>query len=254
VASVFLDMAVPSPDAALPGSFPSTHWTWIQAGEDPAARARALEHLARLYWRPIRAYLRASLRKDEEQSLDLTQDFFVWTIESGFLSKADRSRGRFRAFLKTALRNYVAHADERASARKRGGGVRFVSLPHGDEGEDALPPLPDGRARMPEEILDEAWRSAVVRAAVERTRDELERDGRGTAFAVFRAWFLEEGDDVDHRAIAERHGISKVDVANHLARAKRAYKEHLRELVRETVGSGPDLEEELTWLAGGERS
>lgn len=244
-------MAVPPPEAPIPGSFPSTHWTWIDSGGDPAARSRALEHLARLYWKPIRAYLRAALHKSDEQTLDLTQDFFLWTIESGFLSKADRSRGRFRAFLKTALRNFVAHAEERASAQKRGGGVRFVSLPSADEEEDALPPLPDGRARRPDEILDEAWKTAVVRAAVERTRAELERDGRAVAFAVFRDWFLEDEVELDHRTIAERHGISRVDVANHLARAKRAYREQLRDLVRETVGSGPDLEDELAWLAGG---
>lgn len=240
-----------APPPRVPGSFPSTHWTSIDGGGDSAARARALEHLARLYWQPIRAYLRAALRKSDEQALDLTQDFFVWTIESGFLAKADRARGRFRAFLKTALRHYVAHADERAAAQRRGGGMSFVSLSAADDEEEALPPLPDGRARMPEEILDETWKSAVVRAAVERTRAELEGDGRAVVFAVFRDWFLADEVELDHRALAERHGISRVDVANYLARSKRAFREHLRDLVRETVGSGPDLEEELAWLTGG---
>lgn len=243
-------MAGPSPDSALSGSFPSTHWTSIRAGEDPAARRQALENLARLYWRPIHAYLRTALGKNDEEAIDLTQDFFLWTIESAFLAKADPARGRFRAFLKTALRNYAARADERASALKRGGGTRFFGLAEGEEGDELLA-LADGRARTPEEDLDDAWKAAVVRAAVERTRSQLEGDGRGVVFAVFRDWFLEDRGDLDHRAIADRHGISLVDVANHLARAKRAYGDHLRDLVRETVGSSADLEEELAWLAGG---
>src|SRR5262245_43298462 len=112
-------------------SFPSTHWTRIDSSEGSAA----LEHLARLYAGPIRAYLRAALGKSDEEAREMTQDFFLWTIESGFLGKADRARGRFRAFLKTALRNYALKADERARAAKRGGGARFVPLPDGDEAE-----------------------------------------------------------------------------------------------------------------------
>ena len=235
----------------LDSAFPSTHWTSIRAGEQPADRRRALEHLAQLYWRPIRSYLRTALGRSDEEALDLTQDFFVWTIESSFLAKADPARGRFRAFLKTALRNYAAHAEERASALKRGGGMRFFDITVGEEG-DELHALADGRARTPEEVLDEAWKSTVVRAAVERTRAELESGGKGVVFAVFRDWFLEDRGDLDHKLLAERHGISAVDVANHLARAKRIYGDHVRDLVRETVGTGADLEAELAWLAGGE--
>jgi RNA polymerase sigma-70 factor (ECF subfamily) len=238
-------MARPSPDSELAGSFPSTHWTSIRSGEDPAA----LERLARAYWRPIVGYLRAALGKRGDEARDLAQDFFLWSIETGFFAKADPARGRFRSFLKTALRHYAAKADERAAARKRGGSIRFVPMHPGDEDERAE--LADDRARTPEEILDEAWRAAVVRAAVERTRAELEASDRGIVFAVFRDWFLEDVENLDHRAVAERHGISLVDVANHLARARRAYRGHLRDLVRETVGSGADLEEELAWLAGG---
>ena len=243
----------PVPDRAIPpesdmGPFPSTHWTSIRAGDDPAA----LERLARTYGMPIVSYLRAALGKRHEEAHDLAQDFFLWSIETGFFAKADPARGRFRAFLKTALRNYAAKADERAAAQKRGGAARFVSMDVGDLGDEGEPAeLPDERARTPEEILDEAWKSAVVREAVERTRAELEEGGRETTFAVFRDWFLEDAGDLDHRAIAERHGISLVDVANHLARARRAYRAHLRDLVRETVGTGADLEEELAWLAGG---
>jgi RNA polymerase sigma-70 factor (ECF subfamily) len=232
------------PDSALPAPFPSTHWTRLRSSDGPAA----FESLARLYWKPIRAYLRAALGRRADESLDLTQGFFAWAIESGFLAKADPARGRFRAFLKVALRNYVAKAEERDAAQKRGGGVRLVPLPSGElDGAD----VEDRSGRTPEEILDLAWKAEVVRAAVERTEIELVRQGRPVAFAVFRDWYLDVSEAVDHRGLADSHAISMVDVANHLARAKRVWRGHLRDLVRETVGSGADLEEELAWLAGG---
>ena len=48
--------------------------------------------------------------------------------------------------------------------------------------------------------------------------------------------------------MAERHGISKVDVSNALAYAKRRYRAQLRAAVQETVQSDGDLRAELAWL------
>jgi hypothetical protein len=44
------------------------------------------------------------------------------------LGRADRQRGRFRSFLLGALDHFLAHAAERARARKRGGNCQFVYL------------------------------------------------------------------------------------------------------------------------------
>lgn len=236
-------MTTPDASGSLHEAFPSTHWTQIRAGEDPRARQAALETLARAYAGAIRGWIRAALGRSREDSRDLAQDFFVWAIESGFLSKADPERGRFRAFLKTALRSYVAHADERAAALKRGGAARVLAVE-----DEALDP-PDPRA-TPDEVLDQAWKAEVVRAALDRTRAECERGGREVAWAAFRAWFLDEEEDLDHRALAERLSVTAVDVSNHIQRTKRLYRAHLRAVVLETVGSREDLDAELAWLVG----
>ncbi|MFO0982340.1 MAG: ECF-type sigma factor [Planctomycetota bacterium] len=108
--------------------FPTTCWSQLAVGSAGAERT-AFELLAQRYWRPIEAYLRQALRRRAE-SHDLTQEFFLWMIETGFLAKADLSRGRFRAFIKVALRNYVADHDRERRTRKRGGARAAVSLEH----------------------------------------------------------------------------------------------------------------------------
>ncbi|HKE02353.1 MAG TPA: sigma-70 family RNA polymerase sigma factor [Planctomycetota bacterium] len=227
-------------------SFPTTHWSRLRAGGD--AEREALDALARAYWWPIHAYLRAALRRSPDDAGDLAQDFFLWVAESGFLAKADPERGRFRAFLKTALRNYVSDADRRERAAKRGGAARHVPLAP-DEREP--PEIEDRASRTPDEALDAAWRAETIRRAIDRTRRELEGSGRELTFAVFRDYFLDPAREVDYGAVAERHGITTVDVSNHLQRAKRLYREQLRAVVMEGVGSAEDLEEELAWLLGG---
>src|SRR5262245_33112187 len=145
-------MVVPTSEIPTDDSFPSTHWSELR-GE---ARARALERLAHAYQGPIRAWLRAAQLTAPDEAADLAQDFFVWVLETGFLEKVERSRGSFRAFLKTALRHYSARAHERASALKRGGGTRFVPL----AGGPAEPELID--RRTPEAALDAAGSAEVV--------------------------------------------------------------------------------------------
>jgi RNA polymerase sigma-70 factor (ECF subfamily) len=221
--------------------FPSTCWSRIAADDDGAGLERAMETLARAYWRPICAYLRGALRRSDEEARDLTQDFFVWMIETGFLRKADPGRGRFRAFLKTALRHYVTDRARAQAARKRGGGRRFVPL---DE-ELGLPAAAGG---APDEILDAAWRAQVIRRALAGVQEEFEARGRGVVFAVFRDYFLDPDEGVDYRALAARHAITTTDVSNHLQRAKALYRERLRAELAETVATNADLEGELAWL------
>src|SRR5947209_7892091 len=96
--------------------FPSTCWSRLLDGfgsPDRSASRRAAEELARNYWKPIYAYVRSAWSKSIEDAKDLTQGFFVWMMESDFLSRADPGRGRFRGFLKVALKHFLG-MDERA--------------------------------------------------------------------------------------------------------------------------------------------
>src|SRR5262245_53518495 len=121
------------PDTTLGGSrreFPSTCWSRFMGHADatPEARAETFETLAGSYWKPIYAYVRARFGKSVEDAKDLTQEFFVWMMETDFLDRPDPARGRFRGFVKAALHNYFLNRERNARTQKRGGDRRFVPL------------------------------------------------------------------------------------------------------------------------------
>jgi len=239
--------------------FPTTCWSQVgpgAAGGGDGVTDRALERLASRYWRPIRDWLSAELRLERDAAAELTQDFFVWVIESGFLKKADPERGRFRAFLKVALRNYARDANRRATAARRGGGRSFFSLDGPIEGADEAAPFDaaDPNALRPDELLDARWRRDLVQTALQELEKELAATGKSAMFATFRDYFLDASPDVDYRAVAQRNGITVTDVTNWLSRTKKRFREHLLAIVTDTVRDAAALEEELRWLFQPERS
>src|SRR4029453_2228913 len=109
--------------------FHTTSWTLIRAAAaKPTAESReALAALCQKYWQPVYAFVR-SRGYDREQSQDLTQGFFVLLIEKNYLLDADSTRGRFRSFLLTTLKHFLADEWDRAHALKRGGGQVPVAI------------------------------------------------------------------------------------------------------------------------------
>jgi RNA polymerase sigma factor (sigma-70 family) len=221
-------------------TFPSTRWSRILAREEP----RDLEALARAYWGPIRAYLAARFRLEDDAAGDLAQEAFAWMLETRFFDRADPERGRFRGFLKKALTRFAMDHLGKQNALKRGGGQVHESL------DEARAPADPG-ARTPDDALDDAWRRELIERARSLLESELTSSGRLTWYLAFRDYFLDESpDEPDHAAIAERYGITKTDVSNWLDHAKRRYRALLRSVVLETVRDDESLQEELRWLFG----
>jgi RNA polymerase sigma-70 factor (ECF subfamily) len=231
----------------LSHAFPTTRWSSLLA--DPAAGStagrEAFETLARRYWRPIVAYVRAKSAKTDEDARDAAQEFFLWMIESGFLAKADPARGSFRGFVKRSLSNFLHDLERHRRTEKRGGGKIVLPL----DADRAVPHLPDP-GKTPEELLDDLWREELLARATDALEAELQEKNKDVVFAVFRDYFLSD-EEVDYATVAERHGLTKVDVSNHLSLAKNRYRAHLRTAVLETVRSDEELRAELAWLFDG---
>src|SRR5450432_4240200 len=110
----------------LPGrpQFPTTRWTLVVAAGDPQRKeARsALISLCENYWYPLYAFLRR-WGHTPDQAQDLAQEFFVRVLEGRYLDRADPEKGRFRSFILTSLKFFVADVKDRQRAHKRGGGL-----------------------------------------------------------------------------------------------------------------------------------
>ena len=247
-------MTKPSPeDTALGGprrDFPSTCWSRF-IGDVPTSEAHresAATELATRYWKPIYGYVRATWAKSNEDAKDLTQDFFVWMLESGFVSRADPARGRFRGFVKTALNHYLSDERRRDRSQKRGGDRTLLTL----DASDPLPALqlPDPAGRTPEQILDDAWKDELLSRAESMLRDTLHREGRESAFEVFRDYYLSEAEDLDYRQAAAKYGVAEGEILNRLRTAKKRYLAILKGLVAESVGGEAELAEEWNALFG----
>src|SRR5437899_7027814 len=104
--------------------FTTTHWSVVQAAPESAS---ALETLCCTYWYPLYAYVRRQGHSPEEAQ-DLTQEFFTRLLTKNYLASVQQGKGKFRFFLLTALKHFLADDWDRARAQKRGGGKQFISL------------------------------------------------------------------------------------------------------------------------------
>lgn len=225
-------------------AFATTRWSLVaQAGlGDEALRQEALETLCRGYWKPAFVFVR-STGLDEESAKDVTQAFFARILERGSLTLADPERGRFRTFLLTLLKRFVADWRDHGAARKRGGGAVHVSL---DAGE-ASPALA-ATGESPEDAFDRLWAMTLMERVVEKLRSEARTSGREPLFLALAPWLSSDPDPGAYAAIGEVFGLSRGAVAMAVHRLRARFGDLVRREVAETLADARDLEEEMDAL------
>src|SRR5215471_6484807 len=159
-----------------PSQFPATRWTLVvEAAQPQGNQARsALASLCEHHWYPLYAYLRRR-GYPADQAQDLTQEFFIRLLEGRYLDRADPAKGRFRSFILTSLKFFVADEEDRQRTRKRGGGV-LVPLEF-SSGEDRYQREP-AHDETPERIFERRWVLEVLDRVVEKLRSEFVQHGR----------------------------------------------------------------------------
>ena len=234
--------------------FPTTRWSLVaRAGQnDTEARREALEQILVRYLPALRAHLtcgkglapdRADDLLQEFVAQDLTQEFFARLIEKEFLSSVERTKGKFRTFLLTALNRFMINQfrDERAKKRAPCDGVVLgVSDPTWLAQTEASPSV----------AFDVAWARSIVTEAVRRMRAECQESNRMDLWGVFECRVLgpalEGSDPVDYEQLARRFGFqSPTQASNVLVTAKRMYARTLRLVVGEYARSSGEIESEI---------
>jgi RNA polymerase sigma factor (sigma-70 family) len=235
------------------GNFPKTRWSAIEAARssDPEERRRALDRIVSVYWKPVYKYVRARYRRSAEDAQDLTQEFFGSLLERRSLDAYEPRKARLRTFLRACVDALVANADRDARRLKRGAGTAPLSLEFElAEGELARTGLPS--PERVDDFFEREWVRSLFAAAVDQLRAACAAKGKEAAFAIFERYDLDDAEPgrPTYADLAAEHGLSVVDVTNHLAGARRDFRRITLELLRETTASDDEFRREALSLLG----
>jgi RNA polymerase sigma factor (sigma-70 family) len=217
----------------------------IAAGDPGRKEARsALVSLCASYWYPLYAFLRRR-GHPADQAQDLTQEFFVRVLEGRYLDRADPERGRFRSFLLSSLKFFVADEEDRNRAHKRGGRA-LVSLEF-SSGEERYQREP-AHDETPERIFERGWALSVLEGVVERLRSEFVQHGRPEHFERLKVFLLGQSD-APYASLAREMNTSEGALKVAIHRLRKRYRELFRQEIADTVVDPVDVESELRHLA-----
>jgi RNA polymerase sigma-70 factor (ECF subfamily) len=230
-----------------PRDFRTTHWSLVLAagqGASPGAQA-ALETLCRAYWYPLYAYVRR-LGHNPEDAQDLTQGFFTRLLQRDFFARAQRERGRFRAFLLTALKHHLGDARDYARAAKRGGGQPLFSLD--EQQAEGLYRHEPVEVSDPERIFERRWALKVLEAARARLRDAYAAEDKAAFFELIEQFLPGEESALTYPEAAARLGVAEATVRSDVFRLKQRFRKMVRAEVVQTVANPAEVDEEIRHL------
>lgn len=224
--------------------FATTQWSVVLAAGnlDGQNALAALTQLCETYWYPVYAYVRRRV-DDRHESQDLTQAFFSHLLEKQLVARADRERGRFRAFLLTSLQNFLLNEWDKARAVKRGGGRAVLSLDF-DYGETRFQIEP-AHDLTPEKLYERRWVLTLLDQVLDRLRQELEESGKSTYFEQFKGALTGETPADDYTHAAKALGITEAAAKQAAYRLRKRYRELFRAEVARTLATEEDVDEEI---------
>lgn len=226
------------------GVFPATHWSVVlQAGQQESLQAaEAVESLCRTYWYPLYAFVRRQGCAPADAE-DAIQSFFASLLEKNYLRRADPLRGRFRTFLLTALKNFLAKEWHRQRTLKRGGGTPLLSLdqltPEELYARESAHPL------SPEQLYDRAWACQILEHVRARLREDYARRGHAERFVLLEGFLPGERSDLTYAEAGHRLGLSEGTIKAEVHRLKKRFGTLLRTLIAPTVDRAETIEAEL---------
>ncbi len=224
--------------------FATTQWSLVlrAAQPDDSSARLALEMLCRRYWFPLYAFARRRVATMPEAQ-DLTQEFFLRLLEKNSLAAASPERGRFRSFLLTSLKNFLANEWDRATAQKRGGGRERLSLDW-ETGESRLS-LEPTHTDTPEREFERQWALTLLDVVVRRLQDEFAMAEKSRQFELLKETLTGGRAVIDYATVAAELQMSEEAARQAAHRLRKRYRELLREEVAATVETPDEVEDEI---------
>jgi RNA polymerase sigma factor (sigma-70 family) len=226
-------------------NFPSTQWSRVIAAADRAApeASDALAALCQAYRYSSYAFIRCRSRSSEEAS-DLTQDCFTRLLEKPVFAAADRSKGRFRAFLKTDCQHFLINKGRRK--RVRAHVLKTVSI----DAEDA-----ESRYRFepadtmtPDRIFDRTWAMTLLDRVLALLAQEYAAKGRADVFDRLKVILVQGKAAVPAAEVAAQLDMTEGAVHSAVHRLKKRYRAVLQQEIGATIENPSEVDDEIRWV------
>jgi RNA polymerase sigma-70 factor (ECF subfamily) len=229
------------------GQFQTTHWSLVlAAGRDSSPDSRrAMTQLCEAYWFPLYVYVRRRVGNVEDAQ-DLTQEFFARLLEQNVVAAADPERGRFRSFLLTSLKNFLANEWDKAQAKKRGGGQSPISLDFARA--DSRYDLDPADHETPERLYGRQWTLTLLEQVLGRLREEHAAAGKLMQFDVLKSFITGGKSAGGYGEAAKELGVTEAAAKAAAHRLRKRYRELLRSEIAQTVAEPDDVDDEIGWL------
>ena len=235
-----------NPESASP-AFVTTQWTRVleARGDSPEAQA-ALSDLCAAYYAPVFAFIRRAT-PDEEAARDLTQEFFARLLAGDGIARVDPERGRFRSFLRGAVKHFLADARDHAHRLKRGAGQTPEPLEPGTDTSPGLQ-LADAASPNPEREFDRKWALTLLERALAVLAAEHQAGGKSAQFAALKPWLTGDVVDLAQADAARQLCLNEGAVKVAIHRLRRRFREAIKAEINRTVSDPAQVDAELHFL------
>jgi len=218
----------------------------LEAGHGESAQSSvALAKLCQAYWQPLYAYVRR-LGHGPADAEDLTQEFFTRLIEKNYVETADAEKGRFRSFLVTALKRFLANEWDKQNREKRGGGREIISLDARDAEDRFLAEPADNQT--PVTMFERQWAVTLLDQVLTRLETEFSDDGKQGLFDTLKIFLIGEKSEFTYTELGVQLSLTEGAVKVTVHRMRQRYRELLRNEIAHTVSSPQEIADELRHL------
>ncbi len=221
------------------GIFPATLWQSIaDLQKGPGYDRELLSILCLRYYGSVYSYIRRHWNKGEDEAQDLTQQFFAILLERNLFKRADRTRGRFRKFLKRALDNFMADEYKASKRQIRGGDTDKITLPQQEMDRLASKEV---QYDSDQGVIQVA--QAILKRVLRRLEVLYKNESRPEYFRTFKIYALDHQGQITYEEVAKSLKIDLLQVTNYLHHARMRLKGLVMEEIERLEKNG--VKEEL---------
>lgn len=226
--------------------FPSTHWTVVltAAASGAPESEGAMGRLCETYWYPVYGFVRMKGYAPNEAE-DLTQEFLCRMVHQDLLAGLTSEGGRFRAFLLTALKRFLANEWNRDHAQKRGGGRIMVSI---DVTAENHYQKEIADQTTPETLFERSWALAVLSRVFAGLKAEYRAAGKEALFARVEGCLPGAQSQTTSGGAGAELQMSEAAIRMAAHRLRRRYGQLLRSEIAATVSRRDEIDAEIRYL------